>query len=84
MPFGPGRDRRFRMADWRDSQVRYLGHFSDGGSGLRYFDARLTEGETFSEGDIEYTVRRLDHTKSAAGMSHAWVEPCPNLAHPPT
>jgi hypothetical protein len=33
------------------------------------------EGETFSEGDSTYNVRRLDHTKSAAGLSHAWVEP---------
>jgi hypothetical protein len=23
-------------ADWRDSQIRYLVHFSDGGSGMRY------------------------------------------------
>lgn len=42
------------MADWRDSQMRYLVHFSDGGSDLCYFDERLTEGETFSEGDSEY------------------------------
>jgi hypothetical protein len=63
------------MADWRDSQIRYLVHFSDGGSGLRYFDARLVERETFSEADSTYRVRRLDHTKSADGLSHAWVEP---------
>src|SRR5262245_35217787 len=64
-----------RMADWRDSQIRYLVHFADGGSGLRYFDVRLVEGQTFSEGDAEYCVRRLDHTSSSAGLSHAWVEP---------
>jgi hypothetical protein len=63
------------MADWRDSQIRYLVHFSDGGSGTRYFDARLVEGDTFSEGDTNYRVRRLDHTSSTEGLSHAWVEP---------
>jgi len=63
------------MADWRETQHRYLVHFADGGSGMRYFDARLVEGETFSEGDASYRVRRLDHTKTAAGLSHAWVEP---------
>jgi len=42
---------------------------------MRYFDTRLREGETISEGDAKYVVRRLDHTRSSAGMSHAWVEP---------
>ena len=56
------------MADWRDTQNRYLVHFADGGSGMRHFDARLREGETFSEGDTDYRVRRLDHTSSAAGL----------------
>src|SRR5690348_9492402 len=31
--------------------------------------------ETISEGDAKYVVRRLDHTRSSAGMSHASVEP---------
>ena len=31
-------------ADWRDSQIRYLVHFSDGGSGMRYGCKRLTVG----------------------------------------
>ena len=62
------------MPEWRDSEVRYLVHFSDGGSGMRHFDARLVEGETFSEADTTYRVRRLDHTSSLAGLSHAWVE----------
>jgi hypothetical protein len=63
------------MADWRESQIRYLVHFSDGGSGMRYVFTRLREGETFSEGDTTYKVRRLDHTRSLAGLSHAWVDP---------
>jgi hypothetical protein len=29
-------------ADWRDSQIRYLVHFDDGGSGMRYRDKPLT------------------------------------------
>ena len=63
------------MAEWRDSQIRYLAHFSDGGSGMRHFEARLREGETFTEGDTQYQVRRLDHTRSSVGLSHARVEP---------
>ena len=35
-------------ADWRDSQIRYLVHFSDGGSGMRHgsrsLSARVSEG----------------------------------------
>jgi hypothetical protein len=61
--------------DVPDTQLRYLVHFSDGGSGVRSFAARLTEGETFVEGDTAYIVRRLDHTRSSARLQHAWVEP---------
>jgi hypothetical protein len=32
------------MQDFRDDQVRYLIHFSDGGSGMRFRDEQLKEG----------------------------------------
>jgi hypothetical protein len=31
-------------ADWRDSQIRYLVHFLDGGSGMRYRSEPLAVG----------------------------------------
>jgi hypothetical protein len=30
--------------DWQDGKVRYLVHFSDGGSGMRYRDTQLDQG----------------------------------------
>ena len=37
-------------ADWRDSQIRYLAHFDDGGSGMRYRAEPLTVGEELTDG----------------------------------
>ena len=37
-------------ADWRDSQIRYLVHFDDGGSGMRYRSEPLTVGAELTDG----------------------------------
>ena len=42
-------------ADWRDSQIRYLVHFEDGGSGMRHRSEPLTVAGG-SEG-VEDSVR---------------------------
>jgi hypothetical protein len=39
-------------ADWRDSQIRYLVHFSDGGSGMRYRRKPLTVGAELADGGM--------------------------------
>jgi hypothetical protein len=36
--------------DWRDSQIRYLVHFDDGGSGMRYSNEPLDVGVELTEG----------------------------------
>jgi hypothetical protein len=37
-------------ADWRDSQIRCLVHFDDGGSGMRYRDEPLDVGVELADG----------------------------------
>jgi hypothetical protein len=37
-------------ADWRDTKIRYLVHFDDGGSGMRYRSERLTIGDELTDG----------------------------------
>jgi hypothetical protein len=42
------------MPDWRDRQLRYLVHFSDGGSGMRYQEEPLTVGGELTDGGRGY------------------------------
>ena len=73
------------MADWRDSQIRYLVHFSDGGSGVRYFDARLVEGDTFSRARCrlqgQATRSHIEHGGTLACLGRA-SEPVGRTARP--
>ena len=36
--------------DWQAGRVRYLVHFSDGGSGMRHFDEPLASGRRAERG----------------------------------
>jgi hypothetical protein len=47
-------------ADWRDSQIRYLVHFSDGGSGMHYRSEPLTVGVELADGGARYRVERVE------------------------
>lgn len=61
------------MRDWQSEQVRYLIHFSDGGSGMRYFDERLQVGAELSDGARRYTVDRVKQPLSPTALGHAWA-----------
>jgi hypothetical protein len=47
-------------ADWRDAQIRYLVHFDDGGSGMRYRSEPLTVGAELTDGGARYRVERVE------------------------
>ena len=47
-------------ADWRDSQIRYLVHFDDGGSGMRHRDEPLAVGVELADGGSVYRVERVE------------------------
>ena len=60
-------------ADWRDSQIRYLVHFDDGGSGMRYRDEPLTVGVELADGGTVYQVERVEPPPNPNAFGHAWV-----------
>ena len=60
-------------ADWRDSQIRYLVHFSDGGSGMRYRDEPLTVGVELTDGARRYRVERVEPPPNPNAFGHACV-----------
>jgi hypothetical protein len=62
------------MHDPRDRQVRYLIHFSDGGSGMRICDERLVPGAELRDGGARYRLLRVEHPPSPQGFGHAWAE----------
>jgi hypothetical protein len=60
-------------ADWRDSQNRYLVHFDDGGSGIRYRDEPLDVGVELADGGSPYRVERVEPPPNSNAFGHAWV-----------
>ena len=60
-------------ADWRDSQIRYLVHFDDGGSGMRYRTEPLTVGAELTDGGRGYRVERVEPPPNPNAFGHAWV-----------
>jgi hypothetical protein len=60
--------------DWQSERLRYLIHFSDGGSGMRYRDAQLDVGDKMSEGAQRYTVERVEQAASPQALGHAWAK----------
>jgi hypothetical protein len=52
------------MQDWRDGQVRYLVHFDDGGSGMRFRDEALEVGAKLRDGGDPYRVERVESRRT--------------------
>ena len=65
------------MGDWKVERLRYLVHFDDGGSGMRYRDAQLQEGDELREGGHVYTVARVEQAASPTALGKAWVRLTP-------
>jgi hypothetical protein len=59
--------------DWRDSQIRYLVHFSDGGSGMRYRAEPLAVGAELADGGRVYRVERVEPPPNPSAFRHACV-----------
>ena len=59
--------------DWQAGRVRYLVHFSDGGSGMRHRDESLNVGDELSEGGRCYTIERVEPPPNPNALGHAWV-----------
>jgi hypothetical protein len=60
-------------ADWRDSQIRYLVHFDDGGSGMRYRSEPLTVGDELADGGTVFRIERVEPPPNPNAFGHAWV-----------
>ncbi len=58
----------------RDGKVRYLVHFAEGGSGMRWYDEPLEEAAMIKDGDAEYVLTRVDQPRSPNSLGHAWAE----------
>jgi len=62
------------MHDPRAGQIRYLVHFSDGGSGMRWQDAPLAAGTTeLHDGGNVYEIERVEPPPNPMGLGHVWV-----------
>ena len=60
------------MGDWQDErQHRFLVHFSDGGTGMRYYDRPPQVGDEISDGGTTYTLVRVEEKTTRAGFGHA-------------
>jgi len=62
-------------ADWRDSQIRYLVHFDDGGSGMRHRAEPLTVGVELADGGHRYRVEWVEPPPNPNAFGHAWHRP---------
>ena len=62
------------MGDWRDGQIRHLVNYSDGGSGMRYFDEPLVEGAELRDGGARYRVVKVEQPRGELAFGHAWAE----------
>jgi hypothetical protein len=65
--------RRLDGADWRDSQIRYLVHFDDGGSAVRYRSEPLTVGAELTDGGTVSRVERVEPPPNPNAFGHAWA-----------
>jgi hypothetical protein len=61
------------MRDWKVERLRYLVHFSDGGSGMRHRDAPLNESDELSEGAQRYLVERVEQPGHEHALGHVWA-----------
>jgi hypothetical protein len=61
------------MRDWQEGRLRYLVHFSDGGSGMRFREAQLDVGDELTEGVDHYVVERVEQPGHGQALGHAWA-----------
>jgi len=61
------------MRDRQGGPVRYLVHYTDGGSGMRFYDAQLAEADELTEGAQRYVVERIEHPVHGQALGHAWA-----------
>jgi hypothetical protein len=61
------------MRDWKVERLRYLVHFSDGGSGMRYRDEALSVGDELPDGGRVYVVERVEQPGHEHALGHAWA-----------
>jgi hypothetical protein len=61
------------MHDPRDGQVRYLIHFDDGGSGMRWRDEPLQAGVELHDGGGRYEIERVEQPPNTLSFGHAWA-----------
>lgn len=59
--------------DWQAERLRYLIHFSDGGSGMRYREAQLDAGDELREGAQRYVVEQVEQAPNPNALGHAWA-----------
>jgi hypothetical protein len=52
--------------------VRYLIHFSDGGSGMRSRDEALEQGVELDDGGGRYRVVRVEEAPNPQAFGHVW------------
>ena len=57
-----------------ERKLRYVVHFTDGGSGRRAYHVPLQEAGVLVDGDDEYIVTRVDQPRGIDGLGYAWVE----------
>jgi len=62
------------MQDWTAGQLRYLVHFSDGGSGMWLRAEPLAVGASLDDGGASYRVSRVEHPARERTFGHAWVD----------
>jgi hypothetical protein len=62
-----------RGRDWQSEQLRYIVHFSDGGAGTRYADARLEVGAEISDNGRRYVLECVKQATTPYVLAHAWV-----------
>jgi len=54
--------------------LRYLVHFSDGGSGMRNRDRPLAPGDELLDGGSRYRIVRVEPAPSPSSFGHVWAE----------
>jgi hypothetical protein len=85
---GGARDERMFVysADVSESPInrrRYVVHFADGGSGMRWYDQPLAEAGTLADAGVDYVVTRVDQPSRSNGLGYAWAQPLEaETAHP--
>jgi hypothetical protein len=70
----PSQDRRGRMQDPIEGRLRYLVHYSDGGWGMRAYNAVLDVGAEVMDGGARYRVEPVEPPPNSNAFGHVWVK----------